>query len=63
MSGITRNEVYRKAIDRDAQTMPDIITLSNIPTIRKRHESFQYSFHRGSPFSIISWQQPNIAGL
>ena len=56
MSGITRNEVYRKAIDRDAQTMPDIITLSNIPTIRKRHESFQYSFHRGSPFSIISWQ-------
>ena len=43
--------------------MSGIITLSNIPIIRKRHESFQYSFHRGSPFSIISWQQPRIAGL
>ncbi len=63
MSGITGNEVYRKPIDRNAQTMPGIITLSNIPIIRKRHESFQYSFHRGSPFSIISWQQPIIAGL
>lgn len=34
MSGKTRNIIYRKSIDSAAQTLPDIITLSCICSIR-----------------------------
>ena len=35
MSGKTRNNIYRKSIGIDAQTLPDIFTLSFIYSIRK----------------------------
>ena len=35
MSGKTRNNIYRKSISIDAQTLPDIFTLSFICSTRK----------------------------
>lgn len=57
MSGKTRIEVYRQAIGFDAQTLPDIITLSSLPPIRKNTKAFNTSSRACSLVSFSSRQK------